>query len=63
MPVAELCKDTDHLFIDDTMPYQDYLLQNWRWNKAKFRVQGRELTQVVDNLAEVSVRLLIGDSD
>ena len=37
-----------HLVIDDGRPYEDYLLGDWQWNRAKYRVDNRPLSELVD---------------
>lgn len=41
--------------MDDGRPIADYLLGDWHWNTAKYRVEGIPLPDLVEGLARVSV--------
>lgn len=41
-----------HLVIDDGRAYEDYLLDGWQWNRAKYRVDNRPLPELVDALVK-----------
>ncbi|GAA99623.1 uncharacterized protein L969DRAFT_94074 [Mixia osmundae IAM 14324] len=39
-----------HLVIDEGQPWQAYLLDGWEWNRAKYRVEGKPLEELVESL-------------
>lgn len=39
--------------MDDGRPIAEYLLDNWHWNSAKFRVEGIPLSDLIENLTRV----------
>lgn len=39
--------------MDDGRPIADYLLDDWRWNSAKFRAEGIPLPDLIENLSRV----------
>lgn len=44
---------TGHLVVDDGRPYISYVMEDWAWNRAKYRAEGRPLDELVDSFAKV----------